>query len=371
VAPASVGQTGSARLETTIPVRLGFVGLGNRGTSLLRTALEIPGVCVAAVADLEPRHRERAAGIARKAQRIQPAVFTLTEELLAQPDLDGIVLALPCDLHANTTLAAIESGRPTYTEKPMGLKVAECDSLLESAAAHQDLPVHVGYQRRSHPRYRAAAELVRSGGLGELVDARSSWVSSQGPILGHQGWLARRARSGDWMVEHAVHVWDLWHWMKGSLPVRAYGVGRTGCFAASDPGRDVTDEYHVTLEWHDGFHASFVQSWLDPADDRFTGVDLRLVGTEGGLDLQSGVITWRDRSRPRTTLATGNPSDTRLSIEAFTSAARAVKGGHAPPPPPISLAEAREATITGLLARQAIDERRVVERSEVALAPLT
>ena len=36
-------------------------------------------------------------------------------------------------------------------------------------------------------------------------------------MTGHGGWLGRRERSGDWMVEQAVHIWDVFHWIKGEL----------------------------------------------------------------------------------------------------------------------------------------------------------
>ena len=45
--------------------------------------------------------------------------------------------------------------------------------------------------------------------------------TSNGPVRGHGGWLGRRERSGDWMVEQAVHVWDVLHWIAGSVPRRS------------------------------------------------------------------------------------------------------------------------------------------------------
>ncbi len=98
------------------------------------------------------------------------------------------------------------------------------------------------------------------------------------------------------MLEQAVHIWDVLHWLKGELPLRATGWGRRGLFAAIDPLRDVTDHYAVELEWADGFRASFVQSWIAPADDRFTGSSLRVLGEQGGFDFATGSLTLRDRA---------------------------------------------------------------------------
>jgi predicted dehydrogenase len=347
--------------EGSSPVRLGLVGLGTRGTSLLRTLLELPAAQVLAVCDTEPKHRVRAQGIVEKARGHRPESYESYPTLLERSELDAVVVALPCDRHAAVYLAALAAGKHVYAEKPLGLTAAECCRVIDAAAARPELAVHVGFQRRSNPRYREAVALVRQGELGPLIEGSAAWVSSNGPMNGHDGWLAHRARSGDWMVEQAVHVWDVFHWVAGGVPIRAYGQGRRDLFASDQPERDVTDHYAVHLEWADGFHASFLQSWVAPADDRFTGITLQVMGTAGGIDLGSGAVTFRDRTRGRLTLHPGTQPDTRLALEAFLAAASSPE----PVPPPLTLAEARDATLTGLLVRKAVDERRVVTMDEV------
>lgn len=345
------------------PVRIGVIGAGNRGTTLIRTLLELSGVTVAAVADAEPRHRARAQGIVEKAQGGRPEAFESWDALCARAELDGVVIALPCDLHADAACAAIGAGLPAYAEKPLAHSLADCDRILEVAARYPSVPVRVGFQRRWHPRYREGVELIHRGEFGTLVEGRASWSSSNGPVSGHEGWLARRERSGDWMVEQAVHVWDVFRWIKGDLPIRAFGSGRRGLFASHDPGRDVTDHYSAVLEWADGFQVTFIQSWTDPADDAFTGVSLKVIGTDGGLDFATGTATFRDRSRPRRALSPGVWPDTKLALEEFVEAVRKPDGASVSGPQ--SLAEARDATRIGLMVRMAIDERRIVMLDEV------
>jgi predicted dehydrogenase len=345
-------------------VRLGIIGLGNRGTTLLRTALDLPGVEVTALCDTEPKHVLRGLGIAEKARGTRPEGVECAETLLERKDLDAVVVALPCDLHSAVYRDVLRAGKALYAEKPLALTLDECDSLIAEADSAPQALVHVGFQRRSNPRYREGVALVRRGELERLLELRATWVSSNGPVNGHRGWLASRERSGDWMVEQAVHVWDLLRWITGELPVRAYGHGRRDVFAALQPDRDVTDHYTVMLEWPGGFHATLVHSWVDPADDAFTGVTQRLIGTGGGIDFGSGAVTFRDKSRPRHVLAPGHPADTRLAVEAFVDAVRA----DTPPEPPVSLHEARDATLIGLLVRKAVDEGRPVALDEVRTA---
>jgi len=345
-------------------VRVGVVGIGTRGTTLLRTFLDLPGVTVAAVCDPEAKHRLRGQGIVEKATGTRPDALEHPAQLLERADVDAVAVAIPCDRHAEVYSAAIHAGKHLYAEKPLGLTPAECDRLIDEAAHAGGLAVHVGFQRRSHPRYRDGVERVRRGEIGELVEGTATWVSSNGPMSGHGDWLARRERSGDWMVEQAVHVWDVFHWLVGGPPARASGHGRRDLFVDRQPRRDVTDHYSAQLEWADGFHVSFLHSWVAPADDRFTGVTLQVMGTEGGLDFGSGALTFRDKSRPRQTVHPGVHADTRLALQAFLDAVRA----DSPTPPPLSLAEARDATLTGLLVRKAVDERRSVAFDEVRSA---
>lgn len=357
------GRVAEAGAIDQSPVRVGLIGVGNRGTSLLRTLLELPGVTVPAVSDPEPKHRLRGQGVVEKATKARPEAYEDADALLGRDDLDAVIVAIPCDRHAAVYTSAIRAGKHLYAEKPLGLTVAECDALIRESASAPDVAVHVGFQRRSNPRYREAVERVRRGELGSLVQGSATWVSSNGPMNGHDDWLASRARSGDWMVEQAVHVWDVFHWLTGSTPIRAYGQGRRDLFVDLQPARDVTDHYSVQLEWADGFHATFVHSWVAPADDRFTGVSLQVVGTAGGIDLGSGALTFRDRSRPRQSVQPGVHADTRLALQAFLEAVRSPE----PLPPPSTLAEARAATLTGLLVRQAIDTRKVVTTADITV----
>ncbi len=343
------------------PARIGLIGLGTRGTTLLRTLLEIEGANVVAVCDAEPRHLARASGIVEKAKGTRPEAFDRIGQVLERPEVDALVVALPCDLHAATYRDVIRAGKHLYGEKPLAPTLAECDLVLAESARSPELVVHVGYQRRSNPRYKDGVALVRRGDLGPLVSGSSAWISSNGPMNGHGNWLANRARSGDWMVEQAVHVWDVFDWLKGEPPARAFGHGRRDLFADLQPARDVTDDYAVQLEWADGFHVAFAQSWVAPADDAFTGITQRVTGKLGGLDLTTGSVTYRDKSKPRQTIHPGPQPDTRLALQAFLEAIRADQ----PVPPPLTLAEAREATGVGLLVRKAVDERRVVTWDEI------
>jgi myo-inositol 2-dehydrogenase/D-chiro-inositol 1-dehydrogenase len=356
----NLAEAGALERES-LPVRLGVVGIGNRGTALLRSVLDLPGTELLAVCDLDRKHRQRGEGIVEKARGKRPESYSDPRKLFERTDIDAVLVALPCDAHDQVHADALAAGKHLYAEKPLSITLEGCDRLITAETRASSLVVHVGFQRRSNPRFSQGIELITRGDLGPLVEARASWTSSNGPINGHDGWLARRERSGDWMVEQGVHIWDVFHWLKGTLPVTATGWGRRDLFASSDRERNVTDHYSVDLEWADGFRASFVQSWITPAADGFTGSSLRVLGEQGGFDFNSGALTFRDRNQLPRTIAPGPQPDTRLALESFLNAVRS----STPLPPPISLADARVATQVGLLVRKAVEDRRTVLMNEI------
>ena len=165
------------------PVRLGLIGLGNRGTSLLRTALELPGVEVLAVCDAEPRHRLRARGIAEKAKGARPDALEEIDALLARPEIDAVLVALPCDLHAACYLDTIAAKKDLYGEKPMCLTVEECNKVVE-AAGKSDRIVQIGFQRRTDRRWKPTWT-TRS-----TARAASAIRRSHSPRVGARGFSA-------------------------------------------------------------------------------------------------------------------------------------------------------------------------------------
>lgn len=343
-------------------VKLGIIGLGNRGTTLARTLLELPGTQIVAVCDSELKHSVRATGIIEKAGGRRPDQLDRIDALLARKDIEAVAVALPCDLHADVYVDVLRSGKHLYGEKPLALSLHECDRVLDEAQNQSQLVTRVGFQRRWNPRYVEGVALARRGEIGRLLQADSAWISSNGPMLGHGGWLGSRERSGDWMVEQAAHVWDVVCWLAGGLPEQAFGRGRRELFAGNPVGRNVTDHYSVQLDWANGFSTTFLQSWIAPSDDAFTGNSLRVIGELGGLDLAGGSVTFRDRSRPRQPLHPGNQPDTKLALASFL---KAVRDGEEASTSMTSLREARDATKVGLLVRMAVDENRVVRINEI------
>ncbi len=157
-------------------VRLGFIGVGNRGDQVLDAFLLQPDVEVTAVCDLSRSYMDFAA----KKAGGSPRQFTDYRKLLEIKDLDAVVIATPDHWHALQTIHACQAGKDVYVEKPLSLCVAEGRRMVEAVRKYGRVS-QVGINRRSVPVCREAAEFVRSGGIGKVTAARAFHIQNEWP----------------------------------------------------------------------------------------------------------------------------------------------------------------------------------------------
>jgi predicted dehydrogenase len=293
-------------------IRIGFIGCGGRGSVHLRNLVQMQGVEVRAICDIDPAAQQRSVKILSDAGHSEPKLYpklgswakTLDngdrgqllnpqaawwQQMLEQESLDAIVSALPCDLHRNCYVDVLNAGLDLYGEKPMCITVEGCNAIMD-AAKRSNAVLQIGYQRRSDPRYVQPMKQVRQGKLGDMIEGRIVWSNAWGPLW---GWKSYRERSGDWMLEQAVHNWDVINWATGQVPKRAWGIGRSDLFRDRLPDRNVTDYYTATVEYPNGLIVSIWHSWV--AGSAFNTNYTRLCGTAASLDCKTGRFTYLNK----------------------------------------------------------------------------
>src|SRR5262249_40772925 len=151
---------------------VGLVGAGDRGRLLLKILFELGAEAraqVTAVCDLWKRNRDRGAQLVKDTTGREVRQFAHLEEMLAAKDLDAVIIATPDHAHARQLTLCLEAGKHVYAEKPFANELAEANTAL-AAWRKSDRVVTVGTQRRSHPHYLAAADIIRRGeDLGPIV----------------------------------------------------------------------------------------------------------------------------------------------------------------------------------------------------------
>ena len=354
---AVASQTLGQALAAPATVGVGVVGVGNRGSALLQNLLKIQGVAVRAICDVDAPRLERARQVVADSGQERPKGTPEWKTLLDMKEVDAVVAAIPCDLHAALYLEVIAAKKDLYGEKPMCLTVADLDAVV-SAAKKSSQVVQIGHQRRADPRFIEPMARIHEGEIGDLVEGRIHWSNSWGPLL---GWFGKKERSGDWIVEQAVHNWDVMNWANRGLPVRATGLGRDDLFRDKQSDRDVHDYYSGVVQYSNGVIVNIIHSWVSPS--KFNEEHTRLIGKKGGVDFNSGMFSYRpDLGKPDTLghSRTGEVNNTLLALQAFVNSVRGRT------PTVCTVEHGRDAVLACLLMRAAVETGTVATSATLA-----
>jgi len=135
-------------------------------------------------------------------------------DVVIRSDVEAVIVATTNQFLAPVALAAVESGKHVFMEKPGARKSAELQPLLTASQSHH-VCVQVGFNHRYHPGFRKAREIVDSGALGPLMFIRGRY--GHGGRLGYEKeWRANPEISGGGeLLDQGVHLIDLASWFLG------------------------------------------------------------------------------------------------------------------------------------------------------------
>ncbi len=186
-------------------INLGLIGVGLKGTDLLKTWLKQPDVVVTAVCDVSQKAREAALALCKGTAKES----TDYREVLARKDVDAVVIATPPHWHALQAIDACEAGKDFYLEKPMTMHLGETIAVYRAVQRHKPI-TQIGTQIHATDNYRRVVEYVRSGKLGHISTVRAYFFMNQGP-----GGIGQ-APDGD------PPEWLDWNMWCGPAPARAF-----------------------------------------------------------------------------------------------------------------------------------------------------
>ncbi|PYV12484.1 MAG: hypothetical protein DMG07_17060 [Acidobacteria bacterium] len=137
-------------------LHIGIVGPGGRGTSLMKECIEsgkLQNARLTAVCDIWSLRRDAAAARVKEAHGTAPKVYRRFEEMLADKDVDAVIIATPDHAHGQLLIQAVEAGKDVYCEKPMANVLSEANQALDAVKRTKRI-VQCGTQRRAYSQYR-------------------------------------------------------------------------------------------------------------------------------------------------------------------------------------------------------------------------
>lgn len=152
-------------------VVIGFMGLGGRGSGLLRMFAEREDVEIAWLCDADQRRLAGPKRVVEDAKRGSPKLAQDFRQMLEDKRVQAVVNATPDHWHGLGTILACQAGKDVYVEKPLSHNLREARRMIDAARKHGRV-VQLGTQSRSAPYLRDAAEAIRSGMLGDVLIVR-------------------------------------------------------------------------------------------------------------------------------------------------------------------------------------------------------
>jgi len=310
-------------------IRVGMIGVGDRGNDLLGQILKVNGVEVVAMADVYSRRRDQAKS------RV-PGIQTVDDHrrLLDMKEIDAVIVASPLHIHTRHFLDTLAAGKDLYAEKTMTWSIPEADKVMAAAKASNRI-IQIGLQHQSSGALVDAKQMIKDGRVGKITHVES-WMSRNTPH-GKGQWVRQvpsdcTAQNVNWpaflngrpdrpfdpfklinwrlfwefaggnCAENMVHQIA---WIMGALdlplPSAAYMSG--GVFSEKD-GREVPDTIAVTLDFPDT-----VVTWQSTFSNKHYELGDRILGSDGTSSTTSTNLC--SIGRRRRIVLTVNPNGAR------------------------------------------------------------
>jgi predicted dehydrogenase len=299
-------------------INIGLIGSGGpnvgfrQGFGDAKGISSKPGVKCIAVCDVDTTHREWAA------KEFGPETKTYKDfrELLANKDIDAVVIGTPDHWHAIIAIAAMKAGKDVYCEKPLTLTVAEGKRIVETQKKTGRI-FQTGSQQRSDARFRLATDLVRNGRLGKITKVEThlpegpnggpfpvipvpegfDWDMWQGPTpfvdyvkeRTHGSFRQWLEYSGGMMTDWGAHHNDIMQWglgMDAAGPLWVDGKG-----TPADPAGPTCYNAFPKFEVHYGYPENIEVICTSGGEN-----GVLFVGERGEIFVSRGIIRSNDQA---------------------------------------------------------------------------
>jgi len=293
--------------------RVGLIGTGWYGKCDLLRLIQVAPVEVVSLCDVDSRLLSEAGDIvaSRQASKKVPRLYKDYRSMLAEKDLDLVLIATPDHWHALPMIEAVKAGADVYVQKPIGVDIVEGQAMVAAARKYKRV-VQVGTQRRSTPHLIEARDrIVREGKLGKvgLVEiycyyhmrnrsnppdtdppANLDYEFWTGPapmrpynrIVHPRGWRAFMEYGNGIVGDMCIHMFDMVRWMMDlGMPRSVNSAG--GILVDTQAKSNISDTQTATFDYEDVKIIWQHRMWGDPPNKDVHPWGATLHGDKGTL----------------------------------------------------------------------------------------
>ena len=257
-------------------IKVGLIGAGWYGMVISEAALDVGGVEIVAICDVDSKHLRESADKLEQIQGIRPKTFDDYQDLIEMNGLDAVFIATPPQWHALQFIDACKKGLDIFIEKPLSYDVMEGLAMVEMAEQTGNI-VAVGFQRRQSSAFKHAQQFIEGGQAGQIrkVVAQIHYRAEPGdttiqdppesldwdawcgpapklpyrPSIGHLSWRLEKEYGNGHLVDWGIHHIDIIRRTLGlSIPDRIHATG--GIYALKDQ-ITTPDTLNATMQFGD------------------------------------------------------------------------------------------------------------------------
>jgi len=253
-------------------IKVGIAGLGRLGSvHAYNLAYKIPDVQLTAVCSLVDAELERA----KRDFGVQD-VYTDFSEMLSSADIDAVAIVTPNTEHCRQIIEAISSGKHVFSDKPLGVSIAECKQVKQVIDGHPELVFMLGFMRRYDPSYAYAKEKVMVGAIGHPYLVKATSLDPESVV---EGCIRYSATSGGIFIDSGSHDIDLMRWFLDSDVVEVFAAGAT----FKHPEFKESDDCETGCAMYRFANGALGISHLGRTAPHGYHIETEVVGTEGSI----------------------------------------------------------------------------------------
>jgi len=316
-------------------IRMGIIGCGNRGTTVISTMSKNTNIHIIAMADIFDSQLQTAVVKFNKlnADKGFPAIAKSNIyqgskaylKLLENKSIDAVLISSPAYTHPEFLTAAIAAGKHIYCEKPAAIDVEGCRQIeLAGKSIDGKLSVAIGFEIRYATPYIELIKRIHNGDIGDIISADLYYFSSGVPLNPYKDIPYDRARirnhfhflelSGGILIDQGIHMLDVCNWALGQHPLEAMGTG--GINHGSEFG-NTWNNYQVVYKYSNDINMSI---HCTQAGKQFGDVCARFMGTKGIAEAHySRGVFINGENKWDSGVVRGEPTPEQVASGAFTS----------------------------------------------------
>lgn len=333
-----------------VPVRIGLLGYGWWGKIIAAQIAKSPWLHLAGVAEIQPQ--------ALAAMASDPLLRSIPLHgdpagLLAQTDVEAVILCTPHPQHAQQIVAAAQAGLHVFCEKPLCLTLEDARAAVAECERQQRV-LGIGHERRFEPEVIALRQLIASGELGEVLQIEANFSQDKFLALPKDNWrLSNTLAPVGPLTATGIHLVDLSIAILGPCDTLWARLATLGSDFANG------DTLGIMMGFPNGANAMISAVLATPFEGRFA-----VYGSRGWVEIRDRThpenptgwdITTALRGQAQTRQFADPAPSVRLNLEAFAQAVRGVAPYPVTPREMLANVAALEAIMTSVRQRTLVN----------------